>query len=181
MRPTVGAGISVDNGLLRRMSAHNDATLNDCASTSFCSILLRSNHTENPMAFNFKSLVGGKDVLGHNATDDDGNPAGGFAISSALRRLPGPRPGAAANTSRAVIKIIWQDGPPNRDAGVEPNGAFLEDVLEIVARRLEFYQDSKFSCIENASALGKIRGAIDDLVGRRADRRARGVEGKHER
>ena len=77
------------------------------------------------------------------------------------------------------FSIYWQDGPVSRDAGEKPNGAFVEDVLEVCKRRLEFYQDSPFACDENARALAHVGQAIDALLERRGDRRDRGVEGKH--
>ena len=114
------------------------------------------------MLFSFESL-GGTGVLvgGHNAVDADGNPAGGAAASIGL-------------------SIDWQDGPVDRDAGESPNGAFVEDVLEVCAKRLEFYQQSRFACGENARALRHVHEALESLLSRRRDREDRGVQGKHE-
>ena len=91
----------------------------------------------------------------------DGNPTGGFARGTGF-------------------EIDWQDGPIDRDAGEKPNGTLIEDVLEVCKRRLEFYQDSRFRCKENAAALAYIKDAIAALLIRREDRAARGVLGKHE-
>ena len=113
------------------------------------------------MSFSFKSHgVTDEEIVGHNWTKD-GNPTGGYAQGTGL-------------------KINWQDGPIDRDAGDKPNGTFVEDILEVCKRRLEFYEESRFSCEENASALLSIKHAIAALLLRRKDRAARGVLGKHE-
>ena len=114
------------------------------------------------MTFSFPSHADTGDfVYGHNNIDGDGNPAGGTATSTG-------------------VSILWQDGPVNRATGQEPNGAFVEDLLEVCVRRLVFYQDSTFECRENAAAIANIQRAIGCLTQRREDRKARGVEGKHE-
>lgn len=97
----------------------------------------------------------------HN-TDENGNPAGGF-------------------THDVGIDIVWQNGPLAVD-GVrrEPNGALVEGVLQAALDRLEFYQDSRFRCRENALAITKIEEALHWLNHRTADRVRRGVEGTHE-
>ena len=98
----------------------------------------------------------------------DGNPAGGHAH---IKYTPEP--------ARSHADVFWQDGPVNRDAGQEPNGAFVEDVMQICAERIAFYECSKFACAENAEALNHLLAAIGALKQRRADRAARGVQGKH--
>ena len=117
-------------------------------------------------------------VFGINNLDGE-NPAGGYAACS----YP---------TSAAVTKILinpdhpvhfairWQDGPIDRDAGEKANGALIEDVLEVCARRLAFYQESKYACSENQVAYDAVREAIDVLLIRRGDRKERDVLGKHE-
>lgn len=94
-------------------------------------------------------------------TLDNGNPTGGWA--------------------RGVgIDIKWQDGPLGRDnERKEPNGAFIEGVLEAARQRLQFFQSSKFACRENALALTKIEEALHWLDARTADREKRAVEGTH--
>jgi len=97
-----------------------------------------------------------------NDVDVDGNPAGGLVSGMGLA-------------------IQWQKGA----LGVfrsrqEPNGAFVETVLEAVRQRLDFYQtaaNGKFACRENAMALTKIDEALLWLGRRTKDRRERGVEG----
>ena len=87
-------------------------------------------------------------------TSDEGNPTGG--VSNGEGYL-----------------ITWQNGVQ------EPNGAILEDVLATCADRLQFFQDSKFSCRENAIAITKIQEALHWLNHRTIERRRRGVEGSY--
>jgi hypothetical protein len=93
--------------------------------------------------------------------DDGGNPAGG-------------------HTEGVGITIDWQNGPLAVD-GVrkEPNGAFVEGVIEAAIGRIEFYQHSKFHGIHNAVALGHLKAAHEVLTERTRDRETRGVEGTH--
>lgn len=102
-------------------------------------------------------------VTHDNRSDEQGRPAGGF-------------------TSGRGFSINWQDGPLSVD-GVrrEPNGAFVEDVIEAAIGRIEFYQDSPFHCVENAVALGHLKAAAEVLAERTRDRERRGVEGTHQR
>jgi hypothetical protein len=96
-------------------------------------------------------------------TDKDGNPAGG--------------------KSEAVgIKIKWQDGPLGRGENrKEPNGAFVETLIDIVVDRLQYYQDSKFASGYNARAIQYLMHADQELKKRTADREAREVEGTHQK
>lgn len=97
--------------------------------------------------------------------DENGKPAGG--ISSG--------PGYA---------IAWQNGPcPIEPDGSQPkrNGAFLIEVLEAGAKRLEFYQDGEFACEENADALANLQSAIQRLCTRRGRRKDTGTLGTHEK
>lgn len=94
--------------------------------------------------------------------DENKNPAGGL--------------------SEAVgIKVQWQNGPLKKNGvQTEPNGAFVETVLNIAKDRILFYQGSRFACADNAEALEHITKAIEALNRRTADRTKRGVEGTHE-
>ena len=113
------------------------------------------------MIFSFESLgITDEQIMGNNVTQA-GNPTGGWAKGTGL-------------------DIEWQDGPIDRDAGEEPNGAFVEDVIQVCILRMEFYQDSRFACPENAEALASLQLALAPLARRREDRGARGVLGKHE-
>lgn len=84
---------------------------------------------------------------------------------------------AGGRTTGVGIDITWQNGPLGRGAErVEPNGAFVEGVLQAAIGRLQFYQE-KFPCRENAVALTHMETALLWLNKRTADREARGVEG----
>lgn len=61
-----------------------------------------------------------------------------------------------------------------------PKGITNEILLAIVLDRLEAFQQSKFSCAENAGAIQHLNKAMEALHSRTKDRMARGVEGKLE-
>lgn len=95
-------------------------------------------------------------------SDNNGNPAGGV-------------------TSGRGFIMSWQNGPLGRgNDRREPNGAFVEDVIEAVSDRIRFYQDSGFECEENAMALAHLHAASLELERRTKARESRGVEGTHE-
>lgn len=95
--------------------------------------------------------------------DENDNPAGGVS-------------------SGKGFTISWQNGPLGRgEDRKEPNGAFVEDVLQAVIGRIKFYQNSKFSCVENARALGHLEEAARLLDDRTRERESRGVEGTHKK
>ena len=114
--------------------------------------------------------------------DENGNPAGG-------------------STFGAGFAISWQNGPigrctcpkPTTDypdmllAGhaadcerLEPNGAFVEDIIAAAADRILHYQTGDFFCEENAVAVVKLSEALAALHSRTEGRIARRVEGTHE-
>lgn len=94
--------------------------------------------------------------------DADGNPAGGV-------------------TSGRGLAISWQNGPLGRGADRrEPNGAFVEDVIDAIIGRIEFYEQSQFACDTNKEAIKHLRLAAEALDSRTKDREARGVEGLHQ-
>lgn len=79
------------------------------------------------------------------------------------------------------FEVIWQDGPVS-EPGSQP-GAFVEDLLEAVRDRLQFYQRAaggKYACEENMLAIEKISEALGALDARTRRREARGVEGTDE-
>lgn len=95
--------------------------------------------------------------------DAEGNPAGGY-------------------TSGVGISIHWQNGPLGRGADrKDPNGAFVEGVIQAAIGRIQYYQASKFASRENAIALTHLETALLWLGKRTADREERGVEGTHAR
>ena len=96
-----------------------------------------------------------------NWSDESGNPAGG------------------CSGGKGFI-VSWQNGPLGRgEDRTEPNGAFVETVLAAVGDRIQFYQDSKFQCVENAAALKHIADALAVLDSRTKNRESRAVEGTH--
>jgi hypothetical protein len=93
--------------------------------------------------------------------DANGNPAGGATFGNGFA-------------------ISWQNGPLGRgNSRREPNGAFVEDVIEAAADRIRYYQNSKFACERNANALNCLEAALAELDARTREREARQVEGTH--
>jgi hypothetical protein len=77
-----------------------------------------------------------------NKNDENGNPAGGSVVG-------------------VGIAITWQDGPLGRGVDrKEPNGAFVETVIDAARQRIQYYQDSRFACRENEIALRKLEEAL---------------------
>lgn len=96
-----------------------------------------------------------------NVTDENGNPTGGVVVGTGFT-------------------IAWQDGPLGRgDDRQEPNGAFVEDVIDAARERILFFQASKFACEENAEALRCLTEALAALNSRTARRESAGIEGTH--
>ena len=96
-------------------------------------------------------------------TDENGNPAGGV-------------------TSGKGFTISWQNGPLGKEGAPErrePNGAFVEDVIDAAIDRIQFYQSSKFACPENAEALEHLAEAANVLDRRTTRRQTKGIEGTH--
>ncbi len=79
------------------------------------------------------------------------------------------------------LSIKWQTGPLVKNGErVEPNGAFVETVIAAAIQRLNHYQESRFRCAQNETAIYRLTEALAALEQRTADREARGVEGTHE-
>lgn len=94
--------------------------------------------------------------------DADGKPAGG-------------------TTSGTGFTIGWQNGPLGRDEErKEPNGAFVEDVIDACRERLMFYQDNGFEHPGNHAAYMALTHALSALDARTKEREDRKVEGTHE-
>lgn len=103
-----------------------------------------------------------QDMEVRNSVDEEGNPAGGFIKAIGLN-------------------INWQDGPLGRgEKRKEPNGCFVETVVNAAISRIEFYQRSKFACADNAEALEHLKAAVECLQRRTKRRDDQGVEGTHE-
>ncbi len=94
-------------------------------------------------------------------SDEDRNPAGGVSCGRGFT-------------------ISWQNGPLGRGSErKEPNGAFVETIIAAAKDRLEFYQESRFACEENANAIEFLKDALAVLDGRTNRREVEGVEGTH--
>ena len=96
-----------------------------------------------------------------NRVDDKNNPTGG-------------------HVSGEGIDIRWQDGPrgtsPKNKAA---NGAFVEGVIQAAIQRLQFFQETKFECVENSNAIQGLTIALKALNSRTALRQERMVEGQN--
>ncbi|GAB3801610.1 hypothetical protein [Virgibacillus kimchii] len=75
-----------------------------------------------------------------------------------------------------IQKVHFQEGPI-KENGV--NGVANEDLIAMVISRLEHFQQSEFSCRENALAITKLEEALLWLRKRTMGREKRGVEGTH--
>ena len=73
-----------------------------------------------------------------------------------------------------LAKIHFQEGPI-KEKGV--NGINNEDVIVMVIRRLEGFQNSEFKCRENACAITKLEEALLWLRKRTMGRENRGIVG----
>jgi hypothetical protein len=79
---------------------------------------------------------------------------------------------AGGETKGIGLDIRWQNGPLGRGEGrVKPNGAF---------GRLNYYQNTRFKCRENALAITKLEEALHWLQARTNRREAENVEGTHQ-
>lgn len=93
--------------------------------------------------------------------DSNGNPAGGSTFGNGFA-------------------ISWQNGPLGRGPDrTQPNGAFVEDVINAAVDRLEYYQRGKFACDYNARAIEALKDALAECNARTEDREKRKVEGIH--
>lgn len=76
--------------------------------------------------------------------------------------------------------ISFQNGPLGRgEQRQEPNGCFVETLISAAIGRLDFYQNSRFRCAENQTALDHLHRALGSLEARTANREQRQVEGTH--
>lgn len=93
--------------------------------------------------------------------------------------LAGPNPNELASDDSLTIvaNIIFQNGPMG-EVGV--NGIFMEDLIDVLTKRLEDYQETDYKCRENALAITKLQEAKHWLLHRTAERVERGVEGTSE-
>ena len=89
-----------------------------------------------------------------------------------------PLEGATASKNEIYAKIKFQKGPI-KENGI--NGCHNEDLIAIVIDRLQSFQNSEFSCRENAITITKLEEALLWLNKRTRDRQLRGVEGTSEK
>jgi hypothetical protein len=105
-----------------------------------------------------------QEIEAKSDVDPNGNPTGGYVKATGF-------------------SINWQNGPLGRGTErIEPNGAFVEGVIEAARQRIEFYQKAnggKFACRENACAITKLEEALHWLNARTQSREKRAVEGTH--
>jgi len=91
------------------------------------------------------------------------------------------RPSGGSSVTLGV-NITWQNGARGQDTDERPNGeqmpngASVEDVLEIASDRLK-YLNYKLPSDHNLEALSNIEQARMHLVARKVDRNNRGVQG----
>jgi hypothetical protein len=99
--------------------------------------------------------------IANNRSNESGAPTGGSVVGTGFT-------------------IVWQDGPLGRDGDrVQPNGAFIEDVIGACSERLEYFQNSRFACPENEKAVMHLHAALTALEDRTRNREVRKVEGTH--
>lgn len=97
-----------------------------------------------------------------NINDENDRPAGGYVLGTGLQ-------------------INWQNGPLGRgDNRSEPNGAFVETVIQAAIQRIIYYNDNGFGCRENSLAITKLEEALHWLNARTQRREQAGTEGTHE-
>ncbi len=80
-----------------------------------------------------------------------------------------------AKESQEVLSCIHFQEGPIKECGV--NGVCNEDLLVMVIRRLEGFQNSEFKCRENACAITKLEEALLWLRKRTMGRENRGIVG----
>lgn len=109
-------------------------------------------------------------VKSNFTTDAAGNPTGGNTWMEA--------PGAREDGEQVAFTINWQNGMVGPDG---QNGAFIEDVLEAVRQRLQWFNSNpKFRCRENSLAITKIEEALQWLDWRTRQRLLQDVENTYE-
>lgn len=86
-------------------------------------------------------------------------------------------PEAPEGTTNEIV-LYFQNGvtPENGLNGITP-----EALLEILIHRFEGFQQGKFACTENEEALTHMRGAVEAIQKRIANRKDRGVHNTYEK
>ena len=81
-------------------------------------------------------------------------------------------PSAGELVERPFLAVTWQKGLPT-ESGI--NGCRVDDVLDVVAEKLQTYQAGPLACEENAEALDALAAALAALEARRQRRKEQGV------
>lgn len=82
--------------------------------------------------------------------------------------------GSDARIKTEWVDIVFQHGSP---AEVGINGCRVEDVIDLLIKKLLDFQGRELACEENAKALYHLQEASDALVLRRRRREQQGVIG----
>ncbi|MGI8924013.1 MAG: hypothetical protein ACR2HJ_08260 [Fimbriimonadales bacterium] len=85
--------------------------------------------------------------------------------------------GSDARIKTEFVDIIFQHGAP-QSVGV--NGCRVEDVIDLLIKKLLDFQGRELACEENADALNHLQEASDALVRRGRRREQQGVLGTRE-
>ena len=80
------------------------------------------------------------------------------------------------NTHKELADVHFQEGAIN-EYGI--NGVANEDLIAMVIKRLECFQESPFKCQENQMAIIKLQESLMWLRKRTTAREQRNVEGTH--
>lgn len=84
--------------------------------------------------------------------------------------------GGPTQTLQFIEKVPCKD--PTAPLVTINDGTTNEDVLRVLINRIQ-YLNGKFPCRENSITITKLEESLMWLEKRTADRKARGVEGKH--
>jgi hypothetical protein len=82
--------------------------------------------------------------------------------------------GSDARIKTEFIDIVFQHGSPD-EVGI--NGCRIEDVIDLLIKKLLDFQGRSLACEENAEALNHLELASEALVKRRRRREQQGVLG----
>jgi hypothetical protein len=85
--------------------------------------------------------------------------------------------GSDAHIHTEYVDIVFQHGAP-QSVGI--NGCRIEDVIDLLIKKLLDFQGRELACEENAEALNHLQQASEALVRRRRRREQQGVLGKRE-
>lgn len=124
--------------------------------------------------------------ISQHFSDDNGCPTGGYTHGRGFTVVW--QNGALKEPELPEIKSetvgeplpISEDIVSNLEIIKLPNGAFVEDLIEVSLDRLQYYQDSKFACTYNEKAIAHLKSALEQLKARTDERESRNVEGTHQ-